>query len=102
MSNNSKRRSLSIRLSEEEYKIIQQKANDNSMPIASYARDKLFVDIPILEKNSPEFRIIKTISYCAAVLSKISATQFMSEDQQKAIEEETQRIMASNGINQHE
>jgi len=101
MSKNSKSKSLSIRLTEEEYEILQQKADDNSMPIASYARDKLFIDIPILEKNSPEFRIIKTISYCAAVLSKISACQFASDDEQKSIIEETQRIMTSNGINQN-
>jgi len=101
MSKNSKNKSIFIRLSEEEYEILQKKANDNSMPIASYAREKLFIDIPILEKNSPEFRIIRTVSYCAAVLSKIAATEFASEDQQKAIEEELRRIMASNGINQN-
>jgi hypothetical protein len=102
MKENSKTKSLSIRLSEEEYEVIQQKANDNAMPIASYAREKLFVDIPILEKNSPEFKIIKTISYCAAVLSKMSASQFADEDEQKEIEEEMQRIMVSNGINNNE
>jgi predicted DNA-binding protein len=85
MSKNSKNKSILIRLTEEEYEILQQKANNNSMPVASYVRDKLFIDIPILEKSSPEFKIIKTISYCAAVLSKISASQFASKEEQNPL-----------------
>jgi len=102
MSKNSKNRSLVIRLSEEEYEDLKQKADNNEMPISSYAREKIFFDAPALEKSSTEFKILKTISYCAGVLGKMSEIQFSSNQDQKSLEAGIKEVMASNGINSND
>jgi predicted DNA-binding protein len=102
MSNNSKSKSLFIRLSEEEYEILKKRADNNEMPLASYAREKIFFDAPNLEKGSAEFKILKAVSYCAGVLGKMSEVQFSSNQDQKSLEETIKEVMASNGINSND
>ncbi|MDA0902327.1 MAG: hypothetical protein O3B09_02825 [Proteobacteria bacterium] len=92
-----KNKNLVVRLSQEEYELIEQKAKNNDMSVSSYAREKIFYDTPILERSSPEFKMLKTISYCAGVLGKIADRDFKNEEKKK-LEQEIKKIMSANGI----
>ncbi len=86
-------KSITIKLSQEEYEILQKRArNNNDMPLASYAREKLFYDIPHLEKHSFEYKALKGISYM------VGAIRIMTQDQKEEVLKEVKIIMDKNGI----
>jgi predicted DNA-binding protein len=92
MANISKDKMLNIRVSTEEYEILQQKAKNNEMQISTYIREKIFFDIPHLEKYSFEYKALKDISYL------VGAMAIISQDQKEDVVKEAKRIMGINGI----
>ncbi len=98
MANNAKTKSLTIKLSQEEYEVLQQKAKNNNMPLATYVRERIFYDVPHLEKHSTEFKLLKTISYCAGILSKMADIKFESDKDKKSLQEEIDVFMVGNGV----
>jgi hypothetical protein len=92
MTNNPRTKRLDIRLNIEEYEAIEQKAKKNNLPITTYAREKLFYDIPHLEKHSFEYKALKGISYM------VGAIRVMTQDQKEEVIKEVRVIMEKNGI----
>ena len=97
----SKTKRVTIKFSEEEYKILQNKSEENCMPVASYIREKIFFDAPIIKKHSFEFRVLKTLSFCAAVLVEV-CKKFLSNKENEAVMDSFQKIAAENGLNPDE
>ena len=62
MANNAKTKSLTIKLSQEEYEVLQQKAKNNNMPLATYVRERIFYDVPHLEKHSDLSTFFQTLN----------------------------------------
>lgn len=92
-----KNKNLVVRLSQEEHEQIEQRAQNNEMSLSAYVREKIFFDAPILEKSSPNFKILRTVSYCAGVLSKLADNSFDNEEK-KDLEQQIKKIMSSNGV----
>jgi len=83
---------LSIRLSNEEYEILKQKAKNNHLGLATYAREKILFDIPHLEKHSFEYKTLKAVSYL------VGAVSVMSADQKEEVKTAALKMMEKNGI----
>ncbi len=92
MTKNTKNKYLSIRLSEEEYEILKQKAKNNHLGLATYSREKLLFDVPRLEKHSFEYKVLKSISYIVGAVSVISI------DQKEEVKAAVVKMMEKNGI----
>ncbi len=95
MTNNSRTKRLDIRLSIEEYEVIEQRAKNNNLPITTYARERLFYDVPHLEKHSFEYKALKGISYM------VGAIRVMTQDQKEEVLTEARIIMEKNGIGEN-
>ncbi len=90
-------KNLALKVSQEEYQLAQEKAKDNNMSLSSYLRARIFIDQAPTEYNSFEFTTIKTISYCAAILSKIVSKEFNDQELEE-LKSKIKEIMTSNGI----
>lgn len=87
-----KTKRIDIRVSQEEYEAIEQKAKNNEMPITTYARERLLFDVPNLEKHSFEYKALKGISYV------VGAIRVLTQDQKAEVIAEVRNIMEKNGI----
>lgn len=98
----SSEKTVGVRLSKEEHEILKSKANKNKMTISKYIKERVFFDDVINKNNSLDFKILRTVSYCAGVLSKMADVQLSSDQEQEELKEEIKEIMTTNGINQLE
>ena len=94
-----KNKILNIRLPEEDYLMLQDRAQVNNMSVAKYVRERIFYDIPQIEHNSFEFKTIKGISYCVGTLAALIRHNLPKPAQLEA-EDEARRIMIKNGIDE--
>ncbi len=87
-------KNLTIRVSVEEYDLIQQKAQASNLSPSSYLREIIFFDIPQIEHHSFEFKVLKALSYCVGSLKMIAEKEFTKED----INAQAAQVMIKNGI----
>jgi|TARA_Y100000389_G_scaffold203534_1_gene252221 hypothetical protein len=102
---NTKTKTLSIRVSDQEYLEIEIKAKENKMAISEYIRERLFFDFDQLEdndykKNSFETNVIKAMSYCTAALTLMTNKTLDSNERDSLIKESIS-IMKSCGLKEN-
>lgn len=95
-----KNKRITIRFSEEEYYDLQKKASSNKMDLSTYARERVLFDVPKIEHQSFEFKMLKGISYCVGLLSTAASFK-LSEEEMTEAEEEAVRIMKANGLDEN-
>lgn len=94
-----KNKRVTIRFSEEEYYDLQKKASSNKMDLSTYARERVLFDVPKIEHQSFEYKVLKGISYCVGLLSTAASLK-LSEEEMTEAEEEAVRIMKANGLDE--
>ena len=92
-----KNRPLTIKFSESEYQLLQNQASVNGLPLATYARERILFDVPQIEHQSFEYKVLKGISYCVGMLSTVGNAK-LSEEEIIEVDEEAARIMKANGL----
>jgi hypothetical protein len=94
---NARIKNLALKVSQEEYQLIQEKAKENDMSLSSYLRARILIDKPSTNYSSFEFIAIKSISYCAAILNQFASKE-LSEKELEELNTKIKEIMISNGI----
>lgn len=97
--NSPRNKNLSLKVSKEEYDLIEKKAKENNTSLSNYLRERVFYDVPNIEPYSFEFKMLKSISYCTGILAYLSKVQLSETDRIEA-EKEAGRIMKSNGLDE--
>ena len=92
-----KTKPLTVKFSQREYQLLQEKASANNMPLSTYARERILFDVPQIEHHSFEFKMLKGISYCVGFLSSFGNLK-LSEQEMESVEKEAARIMIANGL----
>jgi len=95
-----KKKPVTIKFSETEYKLLREKASKSNLPLATYARERILFDIPQIEHQSFEFKVLKGLSYCVGLLAT-TANLKLSNDEISEIEEEASRVMKANGLDEN-
>lgn len=95
-----KTKPLTIKFSQREYQLLQERASANNMPLSTYAREKILFDVPQIEHHSFEFKTLKGISYCVGILSTFCNLK-LSEQEMEDAEKEAKRIMIANGLDEN-
>ena len=88
---------ITIKFSESEYQSLQNQASVNGLPLATYARERILFDVPQIEHQSFEFKVLKALSYCVGMLSTVGNSK-LSEEEITEVDEEAARIMKANGL----
>ncbi len=95
-----KTKHITIKFSEKEYDAVLQRASSNNMPLATYVRERIFFDIPQIEHQSFEFKMLKNVSYCVGSLMAFGKLKLSDEDR-GFVADEIMRVMKSNGLDEN-
>ena len=88
---------ISIRFSEEEHQILQQKSQENQMNISQYIKERLFQDNLISDENSFEYKTTKTINVIHALVA-VMAKDTLTDERHNLAVSEAKRLIKKNGI----
>ena len=94
-----KNKRITIRFSADEYYDLQKKASLNNMDLSTYARERVLFDVPKIEHQSFQYKVLKGVSYCVGILSTAASLK-LSEEEMTEAEEEAVRIMKANGLDE--
>ena len=102
MPNNKEKRNITvgIKVSQKEYNFLEKQAKENSMTIPQYVREVIFFDNcqPAIEQNSFQFKVLRLLSFCSGILALLSDKSFTTEEEQKLLKSEINKITSSIGI----